>query len=610
MSKLHKWGALILLLMSTCITASYAQDAELTNDNDEVTVIVTAERTPQPISESISSATVITAKKIKEMGAQTVADALRTVPGATIIQNGELGALASIRIRGTSTAQSLVMIDGRRLSSSAFGGSTDLSKIPVENIARIEVIRGPVSSLYGSDAIGGVVNIITKKPSADSAEFVLGLGTHDRVSRMMTIDGVSKNASWNISASVPKYNGSRPNSRFSATDLSGSLTLTDEHGWEIKLNTNVYNDSLGLPGSITFSSLNDHQWWKRRGSELSARRTIAGGQFEIRGYTFKQELKELNPDWYTDSLITGNTSAAEMTYAKSFGAHQMVFGTEYRDEDYRDIESKVKVQEKGIINKAVFLQDRTSIGTRADLVAGVRYDDHSVAGDRVTPRVGLTYDLGKNTILRTSYSEGFRAPSLVELYYNNYGSHGNPNLRPEKSKQYEVGMSTKLGHNTLDLALFTGKVRDQIAYVLTDPVYFTGTFENLERTKQRGVEFTWSRPIDKLTDIALSYTYTDARNTKTDSRINGIPYNQAGISISRRISNFDLALTGRYVGDRLFSGVKTSSYTVFDLYLAQNRNSTIKPYLMIRNLLNESYDEVAGYPAEGRSFELGIRSSW
>lgn len=607
MFRLYRRGAAIALLTLMCMPLA-AQTAA--SDDSDVTIIVTAERTSQPVTESISSASVVTAKQIKESGAQTVADALRAVPGITIIQNGELGALSSASIRGTTTAQSLVLIDGQRVTSSAFGAIADLAKIPADSIARIEIIRGPVSSLYGSDAIGGVINIITKTPTVDSGEATLGFGTNDRAERHLALRGASDSVLWQVAGSVPSFTGSRPNSKFAATDLSGRLTLPNEKGWNISLNGNIYHDKLGLPGSITFPSLNDRQLWNRQSLGLSATRTIAGGQFEIRGYTMQQRLKEINPDWFTDTLITGDTKAAEMTYSRNFGDHQMVFGTEYRDENYNDMENQVLIQDKRITNRALFAQDRMPIGKKMDLVAGARLDDHSTAGSHVTPRVGITREFGAKTRVRASYSEGFRAPSLVELFYNNFGSHGNPNLKPERSSQYEVGVNSKCGKNTFDLAVFTSRIRDQIAFILIDPVLFTGTWENLERARQRGAEFTWSRPMGKTAGITLAYTYIDALNLAKDKRLNGIPYNQVGVTMSRQIWNCDLSLTGRFVDKRLFGPLTSPSYALFDLYLAKREKGSISPYMVVRNLADKSYDEVAGYPAEGRSFELGIRSSW
>lgn len=606
MFRMLRWGAAALLVLTCALCIASVNAA----DESDVTVIVTAERIAQPVSESISSATVVTAKEIKEKGAQTVADALRTVPGLTIVQNGELGALSSARIRGTATAQTLVLIDGQRITSSAFGGSADLAKIPVDNAMRIEVIRGPVSSLYGSDAIGGVINIITKRPTVDSGEYTLGFGSNDRAERSLALRGVSDSALWQINGSVPQYTGDRPNSAFSATDLSGRLILPNASGWDLTFDGNIYHDQLGLPGSITFSSLTDKQWWNRKNINMLAKRTIAGGQLEIHGYVMNQSLKELNPDWFTDTLITGIAKVGEMTYSRNFGKHQMVFGTEYRDENYQDIENSALVQDKNITNRALYAQDRMPIGEKTDLVAGLRYDDHSTAGSRTTPRLGITRELGANTRVRASYSEGFRAPSLVELYYNNFGSKGNPNLKPEKSAQYEVGINTKCGKNTFDLALFTSRLRDQIAFILTDPVYFTGTFENLERTRQEGAEFTWTRPIGKTADVSLAYTYIDAVNLSKDTRLNGIPYNQVGLTLSKQLGCIDISLTGRWVDERVFGSLKSGSYTLFDLYLAKRGNTSINPYIVVRNLGDKSYDEVAGYPAEGRSFEFGVRSSW
>ncbi|MHB1000336.1 MAG: TonB-dependent receptor plug domain-containing protein [Armatimonadota bacterium] len=608
MSRLYCWGTLLVFIILLCVPAMAQTVAE--SDEQEVVVIVTAERTAQPISETISSATVVTAKEIRERGAQNAADAIRIVPGVSIVQNGQVGALATARMRGTSTAQALVLVDGERVTSSAFGASADLGKWPVENISRIEVIRGPVSSLYGSDAIGGVINIITKRPTSDTGDYKLGFGSNDRVDRSITLRGADDIMQWQLSGSVPSYTGTRPNSEYSATDISGKLTFPDANGWDLGISGNVYQDSLGLPGSAGAPTLNDTQWWDRKNFNLSAKKAVAGGMLEIRGYTMNQVLTEKNPDWFLDSKITGHTKAAEMTYRRDIGSHQLVFGSEYRDENYEDIENGALAQDKAITNRALFIQDRMPIDSKMDLVFGARLDDHSTAGNKVTPRAGITREIAQDTRIRASYSAGFRAPSLVELYYKNWGSVGNPELKPEKSKQYELGINTKMGKNDFDLALFTSDIEDQIAWITIDPIMFTGTFENIDKAKQKGIEFSWDRPIGKSAHMSLAYTYIDALNVTKNARISGIPYNQVSLTASRNIGNLNMALTGRWVDDRLFGPTRVPSYAVMDLFFSKKGNSASSPYLVIRNIADKSYDEVAGYPAEGRSVELGMRSSW
>lgn len=600
-------------------------------DESEVTVIVTAERIAQPVGESIATATVITAKEIREQGAQTVGDVLRFVPGATLRQSGQLGAATTTFVRGAKANQVLVLVDGQHISSPAFIGGTDLSKFPVAAVSRIEVIRGPVSSLYGSEAIGGVINIITKRPAEPGGELILGFGGNGRAVRSLSLRGGGP-VLWQITSDMPAFDGTRPNSDYSATDLSARIVVPSARGWELSFRAERYHDTLGLPGAdpnhTGYYDSDDRQWWDRENFHLSASRDLGEGRLEWQAYRNRQQLHNVAPgtDWLGapvlyDSLITGTTQATELTYRRARGAHQWVVGGEYRGDDYEDIESGTSpsTQRKTIANRALFVQDRWSIGPTTDLVLGARLDDHSTAGRRVTPRIGITHAAGPGTCLRASYSGGFRAPNFVELYYDSMYGTGNPNLRPERSRQYEVGANIQRGDDIFDVAVFTDSVRDLISWAI-DPNTWLGTYENVQRARKRGVELTWEHRCSASTTLSLSYSYLDAVNRTTGARLLGIPHNQVSLTAASVVKSWEIALTGRWTDKRpdlafdpvtwASSSVMLPGRAVFDLSLVRRGGGRGDPYVIIRNLTDASYEEVAGFPAEGRSVEVGMRSSW
>ena len=582
------------------------------SDQADVTVVVTAERTLQPVSESIASATVITAKQIRDQGAQSVADVMKLAPGVAVTQNGQTGSLANAHIRGTSSSQALVLIDGQRLTSSAFGGAADLSKIPVTNIARIEVIRGPASSLYGSDAIGGVINIITKETLGSKGEARLGFGSNARQTKYMMLGGGNESSTWQLTSDFPAYSGARTNSDYTATDLSGKLSFMNVRGWDLSLRGNDYHDALGLPGPTDFLTDDDHQWWDRHSFDLSAKRDVGGGQLEVSGYTSDQRLKELNPAYFMDTLITGKTATAEVVYRLARGNQDWVFGGEYRHENYRDVENGSVQADKGISNQGWFVQNRIAMSKTTDALLGARLDDHSVAGSRLTPRLGVNHAISEKTRLRLSYGQGFRSPSLVDLYYNNFGTLGNPDLRPERSQQYEIGVNTQIGNDTLDIALFTNSVIDQITWrsAATESNPWAGTFENVSRARQRGMELSWDHPLARGMHLVMFYTFIDARNLMDGARLPGIPRDQLGATLTGKVKTWNLALTGRANSDRRFGTSTAAGYMVFDLTFTQQTDKPLNPYIIVRNLTDAHYDEMVNYPAEGRSIEVGTRATW
>lgn len=630
MYKFYRFSA--ILALATLLSLPVFAETTTENDEPEVTVIVTAERAAQPVSESIATATIITAKEIQQSGAQTVTDALRMAPGVTIRQMGQMGAASSTIVRGTKSNQVLVLVDGDRVSSSAFISGADLAKIPLAEVLRIEVIRGPVSSLYGSDAIGGVINIITKQPTKTAANAVLGFGGNGRTTRNLSLQGGSKFVLWRLNGDVPAFDGTRPNSDFAATDLSAKIVLPSVKGWELSLRGERYSDTLGLPNSdpnhTGYFDPDDRQWTERESFNFTAKRDLGAGRLEWKAYRISQQLHNVSPgfDWMSlpvvyDSRITGMTEATELTYQFKRNAHQWVVGGEYRNEDYKDLEggSFPGTQQENISNRALFVQDRWDTGPKTSLVLGARLDDHSAAGSKVTPRIGVTRIIGPKAHLRASYSEGFRAPNFVELFYTGMYGSGNPNLKPEKSRQFEVGISKEFEKDSVDLAVFTNDIRDLIKWE-TDPITWLGTYNNIQRARQNGVEFTWEHRFSPSASLGLSYSYINALNSATKQRLDGIPHNKISLTAARTVKSWEIALTGQVSDARpdltfdpvtfAMSHVTVPGKLVLDLSLAHRGGKSCNPYVIIRNLTDVSHEEVAGYPAEGRSVEVGMRSSW
>jgi len=623
--------SLALLFLSLFTLSLFAQTPEETStEPEEVTVVVTAERRVQPVSESIATTTVITAKEIEESGAQTVADVLRLGPGVTIRQSGTPGALATTSVRGSYSNQVLVLVDGQRISSPAFFGGTDLSKFPVGNIARIEIIRGPASSLYGSEAFGGVINIITKTPGAGfRANY--GAGANGRTERSLTAEGPIGKANWQLSASAPSYDGFRPNSHFSATSLAGKVVLPDLGGWSLTLNGEDYHDKLGLPGPSYAADPDDKQWWQRERADLTLKRALGFGDVEIHAYHNKQVLNNAwsvdDPDFPSsgNSLITGKTGALEVVFRGDYQQkHAWAAGAEYRGDTYDDMETgtyadpELYPQHESVRNRAFFAQDRWAVTGATDLICGARLDDHSTAGSKITPRLGVIHRLGSDLHLRASYGEGFRAPNFVELYYPagpwGPGYSGNPNLKPETSRQYEVGVNRHLKSDDLNLAFFTTNVSNLIMASSATP------YENVGRARQRGAELNWQHRFMRNLSLEFAYTYTEAINRTTGEWLPAQPYNKASLTATTSLKTWEVGLTGRWVDDRkdfYFDPATYSStevmlpdYLVFDLTLTRLTSSTVQPYITFRNLLDREYEEVYGYPTEGFTIESGVKLVW
>ncbi len=612
-------GTVALLALTLPIVR--AVDVPTDPNTDPVNVIVSAEAHPQLQSESIASSTIITAHDLEVQGAKTVADALRIVPGVTIVQSGQEGSLSQVQIRGTKSYQTLVLIDGLRISSPAFIGM-DLSKFPVSNISRIEIIRGPVSSLYGSDAFGGVINIITKRPVGTGGGATLSVGSHGRTERSFDISDGNDKIAWQFNASAPGFNGERPNSDFVAADYTGKIQFSKVSGWDFTLHAEHYNDALGVAGSVNMVPGDERQWWQRDDLSFTATRALDNGMLTINAHRLLQSTKDqaTTPYAYTSSY-QGNTYDGNIRYARNVGAHQLVVGVETRTDTYRDLESSGGSVDNKINNRAFFVEDRWALAKDTSLLVGARQDQHSFAGVHLTPRIGISHNVGDGLTVRSSYSEGFRSPNFSELYGNSlYYIVGNPDLKPETSHAFEIGATLEQKSDSYDVALFSNRVFDQITPV-------ANSYQNIAHVQQQGAELSWNHVINNEWKTGMSYSYLEANNADTGARLPRLAHNKVSMNITGSVAKvWNTTLSGRYTDGRPDISFK-SDYTstivtlparaVFDLNINRSRFALDKesklmmsPYLMIRNIANTPGEEIADYPAESRSAEVGVRLYW
>ncbi|MEI6519265.1 MAG: TonB-dependent receptor [bacterium] len=587
----------------------------------DVVMAVTGERQPVPVSESIASVSIITAADIAKTGASNVSELMQLMPGVQINPNGTMGSLSSPIIRGSSGSHVLILIDGKRISTPASYSGADLAKFPVDQIDRVEIIRGPVSALYGSDSIGGVINIITKKNTGSGGALNLSMGNNAHMERSVSAYGDLYGNQWSASGSFPSYNGSRPNSKFRAVDYNIGYTMPKVGNWKLNAGLNHYADKLGLPGPDNFANTTDSQWWTRDSIDLGGETKAWKGIVNVRLYHNMQDLTNAYYDSFAaamaSSLITGSTDVIESTYSRNMKAHEVVGGIEIRSEKYKSISSSSPTQKESLDNQAVYVQDRWTIDEDTDVVGALRYDNHSTAGGKLTPRAGLNTKIADNARMRVSFSEGFTAPNFVQLFYDNpwgAGYDGNPNLKPETSRQVEIGMNYEMGIHTFDFAYFRTKITDLIESDGVTP------YKNTNSATRKGIEMTWNARVDKVTNIGATFSLTDAYNDKTLVHSLRLPSTKITAQASRSFKNWDAGIDGIWVSkadDKFFNpstyattAVVLPAHAIFNLSLTRTGLKNLTPYFIVRNLTGTNYQSIAGYKAEDRNFEAGVRYKW
>jgi vitamin B12 transporter len=605
------------------IAVAISLSAFAANSTPDVVMPVTGERQPVPVSESIASVSIITAADIEKSGASNVSELMQKLPGVQINPNGTMGSLSSPIVRGSSGSHVLVLIDGKRISTPASYSGADLAKIPVEQIDRVEIIRGPVSALYGSDSIGGVINIITKKRTGSGGELNLAMGNNGRMERSVSAYGDIYGNQWTASGSFPTYDGVRPNSKFRAVDYNVGYTMPKVGDWKLNAGLNHYADKLGLPGPDNFPNTTDSQWWTRDSIELGGETKAWKGDVDVRFYHNMQQLHNayfdawMVPPGMASSLITGATDVIEATYSRNLKAHEIIGGIEIRSEKYKSLATSSATQKQSVDNQAIYIQDRWTIDEDTDVVGALRFDNHSTAGGKLTPRAGVNTKIADNARMRVSFSEGFTAPNFVQLFYDNpwgAGYDGNPNLKPETSRQVELGLNYEMGIHTFDFAYFRTKVTDLIESDGVTP------YANTSDATRKGVELTWNARIDNTTNAGASFTLTDAYNDKTKVHALRLPSTKITAMVSKSYKNWDASIDGIWVSradDKFFnpSTFATTAevipaHAVFNISLTRTGLKNITPYFIVRNITGTNYQSIAGYKAEDRNFEAGVRYKW
>ncbi len=594
-------------LCAAAFVAAYATSAHAADDE----IIVEGLRLPTPIGETGSSVSVITAEDIELRAYQFALDAIATAPGVTVNQNGAIGGLASVRIRGASADQTLVLLDGVPFGDpTSVGGGYDFSILDPADIERIEILKGPHSTLWGSDAIGGVVNIITKRASegfggrafleggsfatvrGGGAVYGGGPGGDFRLSASgLTSNGISKAEEDDDNPERDGYDSytvdggggvnvgkvrleAKARYQTGETQIDGfpppvfSLSDTDD-----KSST----DQLSLHGRAIAPLFND-----RLNNEFSIGFTDITRNGSFGGFATKDE---------GDRLILRYQGTAQL-----FDKHRIAVGAEREETEANGEETS--------INAAFALLEVKPI-EGLTVSAGLRYDDHSTFGDEVTARAAAALTIAKGVILRGSWGEGFKAPTIFQLTQSFGALPPNADLQPETSEAFDVG---------LDLDVFDGRTRFGVTYFNRDTenlIIFAPNFryENLAQTEAQGIEIAAEFSLSERIALNTGYAYIDAKDAVTGERQIRTPRHSGDAALSYRDERLSGAVSIRYNGEETEGpfGSDVDAWTRVDLSAAYAVSETIELYGRIENLLDADYQQVSGFGTPGLSGYAGVR---
>ncbi len=581
---------------------------------------LTITRIPTPEQMLGSSVTVITAEQIARKQQHQVLDVLRDVPGVDVTRSGGVGQSTRIFMRGTETNHVLVMVDGVEVNdASSPDDAFDFAHLTTDNVGRIEVLRGPQGTLYGSEAIGGVINIITKKGEGAPRFFGSAEGGSYRTGKMNVGSAGSFNrVHYSVDAGHSNTAGfSAVSKRFGAheDDSDDNTTFSTKLGADMTENFSTSVTARYSHSNTQYDDFAPLQDAANYGisDEFSVR---GAGNLSLLDGKWKQEFgvsymdnERKNADSFPRSSDGSRTKFDWLHTLQLMQNNTLMAGVETEQEKFhsRDDFSRAKAD---IRNNAVFVQDQFGLWDRLFTSVGARLDDHDTFGRQTTWRVAPAYLIRETgTKLKASYGTGFKAPSLFDLFDSFFG---NRNLKPEKSRGFDAGFEQNIWNDRVRFGAtyFQNNLRDLID---SDPVTFQSI--NIGKARTRGVEsFVSITPVEAL-DIALTHTFTDAEDKQTKLALLRRPHNKAMLDVEY---HFTPAVRGGvnvlYVGNRqdsLFPGrVPLSSYTTLGVTGDWKLNDDITLYGRIDNLLNRRYEEIYGYATPGVSAYVGIRTGF
>ena len=601
------------------------------------TMVITANRTETKEKEVGSSLTVISADEIKKRQVLTVAEALRLVPGIDVINSGGLGRLTNVYTRGAGAGQTLVLVDMVEMNDpSDPTGAFDFSNLMADNIERIEVLRGGESSLYGSDAIGGVINIITKKGKGGPKLSLSGQGgAYNTFKTVGTASGQIKDVNYALSASETQSHG------FSAAetlwnnperDLYRNTTVDGRLGWDVNKDLDVgasvrYNN--GVTGLDGYDSENpEHPFapvdilgYNQTTSEVYTRgfshlklfdsfweqtfavaysntnRQTSGSSYDYNNYSYTGT--KFKGDWQNILHVTSK--------------NDLMIGVEDEEDLFESLSTGIG-ENYSYNTQGYYITDHFALFDRSFTTASVRYTSNSQIGSLATysfTEAVLIDEIGMK--LKGNYGTGFKVPTLYELnappteIYGVVYLNGNPNLKAETSNNWDIGFEQVFFNKQLQFGstYFNNRFNNIIQYDAF-------SYENVSTATAEGAEtFIQVQPLDVWT-LRANYTYDYTRNLETNKQLVYRPQNKMNFETNYQLTpKINLNLVVIAVGEKLsYPDVNIPGYAIANLAGSYTVTKNIKLFSRIDNLLNKHYQEVYGYGTSGLAGFGGVTLSY
>jgi vitamin B12 transporter len=645
--KIFFFALALTILPFNVFSQEKLEDEKLPASSIHHEIIVTATRLETPAKEVASSVTVITRERLEQSKKVTIIEALQDVLGVSIVQNGPPGGAASVFLRGANSEHTLILMDGVELNDPISPSrSFDLAHLTLDNVERIEILRGPQSTLYGSDALGGVVNIITKKRMGKPKLSLSSVGgsygtivTSGEISGSTEIIHYSLGTSYfrtqGFSASRANNVGNEEKDGYRNLSLWGRLGFRLFDNLDIDLILRTLDTQIDIDnfGTAQDDDPNNVQDYNALFIKTEIRNLMLNNRWEQKlGLSLVDyDRRHENPTDEIHLLDSENgffkSKLVKIDWQNNFFFHEMntlTFGIDYQQEQgeseyysdgiwgpYSSIFPLRRAHVTGF-----YLQDQIRLVNRLFATLGLRLDDHSQFGPAVTYRIAPAFFIeGTQTKLRATYGTAFKSPSLYQLYApdTSLGPIGNSELNPEKSTGWDIGAEQQLlgGKVLLGVTYFDNDYKDLINYD------FLHGYINIGKAESKGIEvLIQTRPFDDVS-FSATYTRTEARDKDTDAELLRRPKHKLTASLNYNLfKKANLHLSFIYIGERddeyydFLTWTSTREtlpgYSLLNAAISFNFTPNLQIFCRLDNIFNKEYEMIKGYGTPGFSVYGGV----
>ncbi|NQT46940.1 MAG: TonB-dependent receptor [Candidatus Omnitrophica bacterium] len=606
-------SAILAYLAFFICTEAKAEGQDYTIDLDKV--VVTASRIEQIYRDSTQNISIISEDEIGSSGITEITEVLDLLPSVDILEYGSTGSSRSVHTRGASSSQTLTLIDGRPANTPR-DGVTDFNQIPLSNVERVEVLRGPASNMYGASAVGGVINIITKSGKEKMhTELLNKFGTFSTKLSSLTHGYKVGNLDYFLSYDYLASHGHRDNTDYLSHNVNTKFGYQLNEDNRLSLSTGCYDAEVGTPGLVTNEDLNDRQETYKKYIDV----TYHGKMYEDQDISVKlfhnfdrlgfiETFEPLDKDTQQTKVYGTDIQISQLF----FDRFRTAVGTSFQEHRLNSSTS-----DKHTYNlKAFHFESETDLFDKGSLKLGGRWDDYSNFGDKLSPSASMNFWLFERIKFHGLAAKSFRAPTFNDLYWPREdwgawgGVEGNANLGPEKAISYEVGVSGYL-HKCLktDITYFKTKFRNLIEWTVDDTWWWRP--ENVTSVTTEGLELEAELALREHLKANMNYTYIEAKNKETHNWLIYRPEHLYKLRVIYSPTHrSDLGLSIIYKTKRFANASNTTElkhYCIANANYIYKYSDTVHFLLEAKNIFNRMYQEERSYPMPGRAYYAGIK---